>query len=574
MNSEEGRVLYKTRQQRKSISAVATPKVASPRPKPPSLDIDVLVSVIGEYISIEEILRDQLYLISRKFQKKLLKHALIAQPDFIENPRNRRWFWMTSFCAKISLKQVETDYQHFLSLPRSADIISEVERDIVRTLPSHPLFALSSDCGDENREKLRNVLLALVSAEPTVGYCQGMNFVAAILLLNLEMDCAAAFGMFIALIREYHFKHLYSPSVPLLPLRMFCFSRLVRQYVPQVWHHLNSKTFSVEIFANQWIMTLFAYYLEPGILGAHIWTLFFLQGWKIVYQIGLAILALLENEICAMDVEQISSFMASSRQEKNHVHPFSNRERMQQDLRFAMKRFHIKNSDLDKLAHQFLSEKLKFVMSHEMDGGPQVSRCLGFAWVEDSLRIDLSAFATPNRPHERLSLAIRNVDVPIAALNQIQRTLDLVETKINKEMAAVTQSLKDVERRLLVETKQFNALVVNATRVDEIFKEAAFRKTEITELLQSAVTEGNTDVRALLTEMSEIEREYDSKKEQRITLYDIISEQEDKLAKIGAEKTNVIIRISNLASELENIQTEVISRSILSAIDSFSSHST
>ena len=594
----EGKELYRTRQQRKSLGDLANP----PPVERWSADEDVLISALAQFVTLEEIFHDYLYLVSKKFRRKLIKLALVYQQAFIDDFSNRRWVWLVH-CARIQdltleeMKKLDLEtpsdvFNYYLSQPRTLEAVSEVERDIIRTLPSHPLFSLhgTEEC-KQNREKLKSVLLALTSAEPEVGYCQGMNFVAAILLLNLNMNIEDSFFMFLAIVREYHFKHLYSPSVPLLPLRMFTFTRLVRQHVPQVWHHLNSKTFSVEIFANQWIMTLFAYYLDPSILGAHIWTLFFLQGWKVVYQIGLAILALLEPQICAMDVEEISSFMATSRMGSNN-HPFSNREKLKDDLLFAISKFRIKNSHLDQLANQFLSEKLMAVIDEELEDD-QVSsarsidehstssmtevesRSLGFSWLRSGgmnrfLRIDLASFATPNRPHEKLSKKLGFVNIPVPALRQIQRTLALVAQKSNKDMAATTGLLSDVERRLMGETKQFNALVVNATRMDEVFKEVTVRKAAMTEKLQNAVTEGRTDLRALMNEMVEIEREYDAKKEQRIELFDVISEQEDKLAKIGAEKTSIIVRISAIAAELEQTQNDVISRSILSAIDSFS----
>jgi hypothetical protein len=310
-----------------------------------------------------------------------------------------------------------------------------------------------------------------------------------------------------------------------------------------------------------------------------------------VYQIGLAILALLEKEICEMDVEEISSFMATSRLGAGSVHPFSHKERLQNDLLFTVTKFRVKNSDLEELANQFLSEKLMSVIQNELetnlsevrslDETPRMrevnSRSLGFSWLRSAvsddplfLRIDLAAFSTPNRPHEKLQTRVGFVNIPVPALRQIQRTLELIGQRSNKEMSAVTTLLSEVERRLMGETKQFNALVLTASRMDEVFKEVTVRKADMTERVQKAVTEGRTDLRTLLNEMAELEREYDAKKEQRAELFDIISEQEEKLAKIRVEKNNIIVRISAIAAQLEQTQNEVISRSILSAIDSFS----
>ena len=593
----EGRVVYRTRSERKSFGGTGV-VLTSPPPRPdPSLDLKYVVEILSQFVPLEIILREYYYLLSKKFRLKLIKMALIHQPDFIEDPANRRRLWMLLARRGSS----ECLYDFYLNEPRTPELVSEVDRDIVRTMPSHPLFALNSEVGSINREKLKSVLLAIASAEPTVGYCQGMNFVACHLLLNLNLNCGDSFFMFLSILRNYHFKYLYSPSVPLLPLRMFTFSRLVRQHVPQVWHHLNSKSYSVEIFATQWQITLFAYYIDPSVLGPHIWTLFFLQGWKVIYQIGLAILSLLQDEICKMDVEEISSFMASSRTSGN-PHPFSVKGyRLKSELLFAVSKFRIKNSDLDKLANQYLSEKLMQAISDELDLSGDVSdakstissnggtvedleevssRCLGFSWLKlkDSdefiyLRIDLSAFSTRNRPHEQLdkNFKAQKVNIPVTSLRQIQRTLDLISQRMNKEISIVTNHLKDIEKRLTIETKQFNALVVNASRLEEQFKEITAKKSAMAETLRETITGGRQDVRDLVGQLSELEREYDAQKEETTAFFSIITEQEDKLAVIGKEKSDLIVRISSLAAELEETQNDVISRSILSAIDSFAS---
>ena len=58
------------------------------------------------------------------------------------------------------------------------DVLRAVERDLRRTLPEHPFFHTDSGLG-----ALRRVLAAYAARNPALGYCQSMNFVAALLLL-------------------------------------------------------------------------------------------------------------------------------------------------------------------------------------------------------------------------------------------------------------------------------------------------------------------------------------------------------------------------------------------------------
>jgi hypothetical protein len=60
-------------------------------------------------------------------------------------------------------------------------------RDVFRTYPTHPYFATEHKDG---QLALEHVLVAWHSMEPSVGYCQGMNFIAAVFLLHMDEETA------------------------------------------------------------------------------------------------------------------------------------------------------------------------------------------------------------------------------------------------------------------------------------------------------------------------------------------------------------------------------------------------
>jgi len=598
------RVLYKLRRQHPRESAPLLQSETQEADAGTILPLDILADIIGKYIPVEEILQRQYYSLSKRMRNKVLRCAVLHQEL---SQGTKSFLWLNLLCRTDKLFEKEaraSQYEFFLNQTRTDEELAEIQRDVVRTMPSHSTFASTSICGEKNRDKLFDLLRAVSAAEPAVGYCQGMNFVAATLLLNLEMNQEKSFLVFLSLLRFFHFKNLYSPSVPLLPLRMFMFSRLVRQHVPQVWHHLNSKTFSVDIFANQWIMTLYSYYLDPEILGDKIWTLFFLLGWKFIFVLGLAVLSLLQQHIVAMDVEEISTFMASTKSLKNRdsaVHPFTVKEQVPMQLEIALKKFRVTNSDLDLLAQQFLTQKIITVVQ-DADLSPGSSRShlhasnsdhsmeavdskqIGFRWLTTRegrkafLRIDLSFLHTPNRPMESLETwkSPTNqsgiVDVPVHSLQQMTKAVDMVSVNFLKEINRLSGDLKEVEKTLNAENKQFNSFVANAKQTDETYLEILNRKQSTTSALQQAVLGGSGNVPELLKAVSDIEKEFDDRKELRNSLYAVISAQERKIASIVFQKSELIVKISNLANDLENTRHDVIYRSIQSAIESFSTN--
>ena len=80
-----------------------------------------------------------------------------------------------------------------------------MEKDLKRTNTSERLQ------NEEGQEELRRVLLAVAFCVPDVGYCQGMNFIAGVLLACLKGHEEHAFLIFMYLIIERDMKPLFLP---------------------------------------------------------------------------------------------------------------------------------------------------------------------------------------------------------------------------------------------------------------------------------------------------------------------------------------------------------------------------
>lgn len=61
----------------------------------------------------------------------------------------------------------------------------------------------------EGQEELRRVLQAIAFALPDVGYCQGMNFIASVLIASLTEELA--FWIFLHLLIARDMKTLFLP---------------------------------------------------------------------------------------------------------------------------------------------------------------------------------------------------------------------------------------------------------------------------------------------------------------------------------------------------------------------------
>jgi hypothetical protein len=91
--------------------------------------------------------------------------------------------------------------------PLPADAAADIDKDLDRTFPSTVQFD-----DEEGQQQLRRVLRAYAAYDPDVGYCQGMNFLAALLLMYLPRE-EDAFGALVMLMFEQGLRHLYSRSM-------------------------------------------------------------------------------------------------------------------------------------------------------------------------------------------------------------------------------------------------------------------------------------------------------------------------------------------------------------------------
>ncbi|KAF8516735.1 RabGAP/TBC [Hysterangium stoloniferum] len=129
-----------------------------------------------------------------------------------------------------------------------------IMRDLGRTFPHHDYFLDGQGIGQEN---LFNVLKAYSLYDPDVGYCQGLPFVVAVLLLNMPDE--EAFCLLVRLMATYGLRGHFLPEMPALQLRLFQFDRLVEEILPVLHVHFLRQGVKSSMFCSQWFLTMFSY---------------------------------------------------------------------------------------------------------------------------------------------------------------------------------------------------------------------------------------------------------------------------------------------------------------------------
>ena len=104
-------------------------------------------------------------------------------------------------------------------------------------------------------DPLRNVLFAIVNRNPTIGYCQGMNFIAARLLTCMKEE--EAFWTMSQIVENYLPLDYYSNMIGVL-VDQKVLQHYMRKRLPRLCEHLDEVSFSLDLIAFQWIACLFA----------------------------------------------------------------------------------------------------------------------------------------------------------------------------------------------------------------------------------------------------------------------------------------------------------------------------
>ncbi|GJQ12735.1 hypothetical protein GpartN1_g4526.t1 [Galdieria partita] len=192
---------------------------------------------------------------------------------------------------------------------RPKEVDDVIERDIVRTLPSHHIFW--SFGAAPGIDSLRSMLLAYAALVPQVGYCQGMSSIAAMILL-FSCDVEEAFLNFVYMMDTVGFHDLFYPGFTMLKTRVAEFHGIALFYFPQLMKHLTVEGIHPMMFVDKWFLTACIYNF-PFALVVRLWDIMLTYGHtKIIMRAGLAILGIGKDRMMQMQFEELIQFVQKS----------------------------------------------------------------------------------------------------------------------------------------------------------------------------------------------------------------------------------------------------------------------
>uniref|UniRef100_A0A8C7IHX4 TBC1 domain family, member 10b n=1 Tax=Oncorhynchus kisutch TaxID=8019 RepID=A0A8C7IHX4_ONCKI len=164
--------------------------------------------------------------------------------------------------------------------PKWLDII---EKDLHRQFPFHEMFAAR---GGHGQQDLYRVLKAYTVYRPEEGYCQAQAPVAAVLLMHMPAE--HAFWCLVQICETY-LPGYYSAGLEAIQLDGEIFFSLLRRVCPMAYRHLKKFKIDPILYMTEWFMCVFSRTL-PWSCVLRVWDMFFCEGVKIVFRVGLVLL--------------------------------------------------------------------------------------------------------------------------------------------------------------------------------------------------------------------------------------------------------------------------------------------
>uniref|UniRef100_A0A673CQY2 Rab-GAP TBC domain-containing protein n=1 Tax=Sphaeramia orbicularis TaxID=375764 RepID=A0A673CQY2_9TELE len=279
--------------------------------------------------------------------------------------RSQVWRWCVNFHVKKFRDHLAVDYYETLlnvarEKPNPAS--KQIELDLLRTLPNNKHYSSPSAGGIQ---KLRNVLMAFSWRNPDIGYCQGLNRLAAIALLYLDQE--DAFWTLIAIVEVFMPRDYYTKTLLGSQVDQRVFKDLMSEKLPRLHAHFEQYKVDFSLITFNWFLVVFVDSVVSDIL-FKIWDAFLFEGPKIIFRFALALFKYKEEEFLKLQdstaifkyLRYFTRTILDSRKLMNiafvDMNPFPMRQ-IQNRRAFHLEKVRLELTELEAIRQTFLRER-------------------------------------------------------------------------------------------------------------------------------------------------------------------------------------------------------------------------
>ncbi|XP_033102695.1 TBC1 domain family member 14-like [Anneissia japonica] len=196
-------------------------------------------------------------------------------------------------------KEPDAEKVHKASREASMELI---KLDVSRTFPHLCIFQK----GGPYYDMLHSILGAYACYRPDVGYVQGMSFIAAVFLLNLEPP--DAFICFSNLMNKPCQMAFFRLDQTIMQAYFATFEEYFQDNLPHLYDYFEELEVTPDLYIIDWMYTIYSKSL-PLDVACRVWDVFFRDGEEFLFRTALGILQLYQNVLLGMDFIHIAQFL-------------------------------------------------------------------------------------------------------------------------------------------------------------------------------------------------------------------------------------------------------------------------
>ncbi|GIX64942.1 TBC domain-containing protein [Babesia caballi] len=218
-----------------------------------------------------------------KAETKITRRMLSSVSDYERGTLWKMW----AGTAQYKMRLPEDIYGHLVAFDMH-EFDAAIQKDIYRTFPEHAIF----NEAEYTPRALFNVLRAYALYNPDVGYCQGMAFIAGMLVLYMNEE--DAFFTLVSIMEKHDIKGLFMPQMPRLDCYCAALDGYLRRKMHKLHRHMQKQEMDITVVATQWFLTLFTYNFSLD-AAALLWDAILARQDDWILPIAIAIFKLLES---------------------------------------------------------------------------------------------------------------------------------------------------------------------------------------------------------------------------------------------------------------------------------------
>ena len=229
--------------------------------------------------------------------------------------------------------------------------IDTIELDCLRTS-----FEFNQEA---NQTKVSNLLKVASKQIPSINYCQGMNHIAAFLLILCDEDEEEAFYLYISLLLGCNYCNLIENDLVKLNSFFYSFERCLHLMFPEMYNFFMNNKIKAGYYLSSWFITLFTLASDYGKKEEKnietimkIFDLFIFNSWKALFKIGISLIKFNSEKIFSFQYEILVHYLNN-----DIIHSDFFKQENLEELYNVFANFKISNNLLNNLNEEYEMKK-------------------------------------------------------------------------------------------------------------------------------------------------------------------------------------------------------------------------